>query len=74
MKIPGGYRTIEQTGIVRSPSLLQYRVLSFHLSVSTGSLTLVDAQKWPVPASEGRRGTKGGWREFIQSEDINNKI
>lgn len=66
MKIPDGYRTIEKTGIVRSLSLLRSSfslTLSFSfsfalsriLSIFTGSLTLVDAQKWPVPAP-GRRG------------------
>lgn len=77
MKIPGGYRTIEKTGIVRSLSLLRSIVLSLSLflfslapsralSVFTGSLT--------------RRCTKVArtsfWEEggSIQSEDINNKI
>lgn len=64
MKIPGGYHTIEKTGIVRSLSLLRSIVLSLsfffpslHLvpSLSLLAALLVDAQKWPVPAS-GRRG------------------
>lgn len=77
MKIPGGYRTIEKTGIVRSLSLLRSIVLSLSLSFFfPRSISCPLCLYWQPYSSMHKSGPYQllGGGGSIQSEDINNKI
>lgn len=77
MKIPGGYRTIEKTGIIRSSSLLRYRSLPFSLYL-VSSLFLPAALRssthksgpYQLLGGEGEGGDSSSQKILITKYDI----